>query len=425
MKTSKYNYFIPYKGQHIIFNGVSKKFFIVSDRNHKEIKKIISDPVNYKDKFYTFINKIYDGQFVIDDNTNELEEIQKYFYSQRDNNMYKLMILPTYSCNLSCWYCIQEHRNLKLSKHDIDLVKKHIHYYIKHNKDVKTLMLSWFGGEPMIAFDAIVNISLYAKKICKKYKINFNNTITTNGTLLTQDRILKLKDIDMNFFQITLDGIKEDHDKVKSLVNKSSYELILSNIKTLIDLIPQVTCSLRFNYTDQNIKPREFIEGISERIPATLRKNIVLSFKKVWQTDILSIDQEKMDELYKLAKENSYRVDTTENFNICYVERLHYNTIFPNGRVDKCDNIEPQKARGTIMSNGEIKWSEYLPYWEHTCFVENQSECYTCKYLPVCNGPCPIERDNMWFSQQNITCRYNNPKEVCEERIIRFCESFL
>lgn len=425
MKASKYNYFIPYKGKHLFFNGVSKCFFMVSDENHKEMEKIVSHPELYEKQYGDFIKKIAGAKFVIDDDVNEVQEVQKAFISQRDTDTYKLMILPTYACNLSCWYCVQEHRNMKLSSHDVDLIKHHIQYYLEHNKDIKRLMLSWFGGEPLLAFDIIMDISSYAQKVCKKFGVTFRNTITTNGTLLTSERLKKLKQVEMSFFQITLDGCKEEHDKVKHLPNISSYELVLSNIKSLIELLPQATCSLRFNYTDKNLAPKEFIEGINSRIPATLRRNITLSFKKVWQVDILSIDQRKMDELYELAKMSHYRVDTRANFVICYVECLHYNTIFPNGRVDKCDNVDPQTARGRITKDGKVEWNEELPYWEHTSFVENESECFNCKHLPVCNGPCPVERDSMWKNAGYVKCRYKNPEEVCMERIIRYCESFL
>lgn len=425
MKASKYNYFIPYKGKHLFFNGLSKCFFMVSDENHEEMENIVCHPEEYKDQYADFIKKITDAKFVTEDDANEEKEAQELFMKQRDTDTYKLMILPTYACNLSCWYCVQEHRNLRLSSHDVDLIKRHIRYYLENNKDVKRFLLSWFGGEPLLAFDIIMDISTFAQKICKKLKIKFSNTITTNGTLLTRQKLEALKTVDMSFFQITLDGCKEEHDMTKKLPNQSSYELILKNIKDLIEIIPQATCALRFNYTDKNVKPQQFIEEINARIPATLRKNITLSFKKVWQVDILSIDQDKMDELYELAKTNKYINDTSNNFAICYVEYRHYNTIFPNGRVDKCDNVDPRTARGEIMKDGQIKWKQELSYWEHTSFVEKESDCFHCKHLPVCNGPCPVERDRMWSDSGRITCRYEHPEEVCKERIIRYCEGFL
>lgn len=425
MRPSKYNYYIPYKGKYLFFNGISKKFFMVSNEHHKDIEHIICHPELYKKQYASFIQKVSAAKFIVEDDVDEVKEAQEIFISKRDTNVYKLMILPTYACNLSCWYCVQKHRNLRLSPHAVDLIKRHIHYYLDKHKDISCLMLSWFGGEPLLAFDLIMDISSYAQKVCKKNNVLFSNTITTNATLLDKDKIEALKQVDMSFFQITLDGCKEEHDKVKHLQGCSSYELILGNIKNLLEAIPQATCSLRFNYTDKNMDPQEFLDGINERIPATLRKNIILSFKKVWQVDNGVIDQNKMDELFERAKSYHYRMDTAANFAICYVECRHYNTVFPNGWVDKCDNVDPEMARGRLKEDGSILWGDELAFWKHNSFVENESECFACKYLPVCNGPCPVERDRMWHGFQEIKCRYSHPDGICRERIIRYCESFL
>ena len=37
-----------------------------------------------------------------------------------------LMILPTFKCNLSCWYCIQEHNGADMSDDTVIKVKKHL-----------------------------------------------------------------------------------------------------------------------------------------------------------------------------------------------------------------------------------------------------------------------------------------------------------
>lgn len=425
MKTSIYNYFIPHKGRHVFFNGLSKKFFLVSEENHEEMEQIVRHPEAYAEMYASFINKIKEAGFVVDDETDEVEEAYGIFKAKRDNEVYKLMILPTYACNLSCWYCVQRHRNLRLSSKDIALIKKHISFYLDRNKDIKELMLSWFGGEPMLSFDIVRDISKYAMSVCEEKGVLFSNTITTNGTLLTPDRLDEMRELRFTFFQITLDGCKEDHDKTRHLPNQSSYELILKNVNAVLERLPDATCCLRFNYTDKNVYPEEFIEGINERVPAVLRKNILLSFKRVWQTDNGLIDQCKMDALFHVAKKYHYRTDADSIFNICYVECLHYNTIFPNGRVDKCDNIDPSVTRGEIMDDGDIRWDEEPVFKEHHNLVRGETECYGCKYFPVCYGPCPNAREIMWKRDRYIKCMYTDRERDCTEKILRYCEVFL
>lgn len=425
MKSSAYNYFIAYKDKYIFFNGISKQFFVVSDQNHEAIEDVVRHPEKYKEKYARFIAKISEAGFVIEDDADEMEMAWKIFSEQRDSNRYKLMILPTYDCNMRCWYCVQKHSEMKLTPQDVKRIKRHIKYYLTKEKNIDHFQLSWFGGEPLLAFDIIIDISSYAQKVCKEHGVKFFNTITTNGTLLTRQRLEAMRDVGFTFFQITLDGCKDDHDKVKRMDGESSYELILRNVCDLLEILPDVSCNLRFNYTPKNLRPKEFIEGINERIPAVFRNRIDLSFKKVWQVDEPDIEVSKMNEIFELVRMYNFYTDTLTNFSICYVECVNFNTIFPNGRVDKCDNIDPDTARGTIADDGSIVWSEELPFFEHTCFKENESECYSCKYLPVCNGPCPPERDSMWKADRFIKCRYKYPDLVCRERIVRYCENFL
>lgn len=332
------------------------------------------------------------------------------------------MILPTYACNLDCWYCLQRHRNLRLIPDSVCRIKRHISRYVEDNCDLNELQLSWFGGEPLLAFDEIVEISSYAMDVCQKRGIRFANTITTNATLLTHKKVELLRSVNMGFFQITLDGSKVEHDKVKSIPSVSAYEQTLSNINIILTTIPSAVCAVRFNYTAANLNPDEFMEDITARIGPDLRERVMLSFKKVWQVDEKDIPLASLDSLYGLAKQKHFRTDVYDNFSMCYVENKHFNTIFPNCSVDKCDNLDPDNARGHIEEDGTILWKEPLPYKAHTPYTAGESDCRECKYLPVCNGPCPAARDSMWQKSGRIKCVHKYPDLVCSERIIRYCE---
>lgn len=379
----------------------------------------------YKEVYPDFIAGLIHSGFVVKDDTDEIREAECIYTRRKESDTYKLMILPTYACNLDCWYCTQKHRGMRLSPEGVTLIKRHIMAYLEANGDVKKLMLSWFGGEPLIAFDNIIDISHFAIGVCKERGIGFANTITTNGTLLTPDKFAGLRDVSMCFFQITLDGCRDDHDKVKRLPHTSAYEQTLSGIRGMLEAIPTATCLLRFNYSTTNIKPEAFINGITERIPAGLRSRVSLSFKKVWQVGDTEIDSSDLDKLYALAAQACFRTDTRSNFSLCYVESKHFNTIFPNCRAEKCDNIDPDTARGHLSDNGTIVWNSLLPYTRHSPFTSGESDCRTCKYLPVCNGPCPAARDSMWHQHGRIKCAHKHPDIVCKERIIRFCEAYM
>ena len=152
MKASKYNICLPYESDYIIFNGVTKRFFRVSSHNKENFLQILSSPDDYQELYAPFIARMTEEGFVVNDNTDELDIIRKQYEQKRSSNTYHLMILPTYQCNVRCWYCTQKHRNAKLSKDDIIKIKKHIEWYLSHHT-LEGLHLSWFGGEPTLNFN--------------------------------------------------------------------------------------------------------------------------------------------------------------------------------------------------------------------------------------------------------------------------------
>ena len=128
MKPSKYNICLPYDNKYVIFNGVTKRFFLVSSQNKEAFMQILSAPDDYQEQYALFLKRMSDEGFIINDDVDEFEVIRKQYERMNHGSTYKLMILPTYACNVNCWYCIQEHRNIQLSDENVDRIKKHIRY---------------------------------------------------------------------------------------------------------------------------------------------------------------------------------------------------------------------------------------------------------------------------------------------------------
>ena len=58
MKPSTFNYIIPTEDKSIIYNGISEKFFFVSNENIDRIKTILDNPDLHIDTFQAFIEKM-------------------------------------------------------------------------------------------------------------------------------------------------------------------------------------------------------------------------------------------------------------------------------------------------------------------------------------------------------------------------------
>lgn len=421
MKTSKYNYYIPYGDKHIFFNGITKRFFLVSESNKDKFIDIIEHPDNniYQEKYSPFIERMKKEGFIHEDDVEEKTLIKKLFEQQRCPDMYMLMILPTYQCNLRCWYCIQEHQNVNLTGEMVCRIKKHIQKYLLQT-GLKKFRLSWFGGEPLLAYDKLTDLTAFAQTFCKKHGIEFFCDITTNSLLLTPERIKHLGEIGVKTFQITIDGCREKHNQVKQNKKHSTFDKAIDNVLGIIDTIPNSSCILRINYSEKTLEPQKIINDVNSLIPQEYRKNIRVTPCKIWQVDDSLIHKEKVNELHRLVKKDAYNINTASN-SICYVDYKHFNCIFPNGTIDKCENEPLEETKGTLTESGDITWNAKNEFETHHV-LSASSVCLNCKHLPYCTGPCPFKRNKMIKDFGKIVCQYADAEKSIKEQIINYCE---
>lgn len=96
-------------------------------------------------------------------------------------------LILTHSCNLNCIYCFEKHKSSKSMSLDtaINIIEDEIK---KVSEDIKTdyVKFDLFGGEPLLKFDLIKNLVEYA--VSRKYDTEYFFSVTTNGTLLTDDK---------------------------------------------------------------------------------------------------------------------------------------------------------------------------------------------------------------------------------------------
>lgn len=156
MKESKYNYYFTLDGnQDVIFNGRTKRFFRVSNKNSSRFRDILKNPDLYFEQYKPFLLRMQDEGFVLCDDVDEYALVQDLYKQALRPNSCKLLILPTYQCNVRCWYCTQKHQDMRMGTDTLSRLKKHIEKILKQHKEINELYISWFGGEPMLEYDII------------------------------------------------------------------------------------------------------------------------------------------------------------------------------------------------------------------------------------------------------------------------------
>lgn len=287
MKSSLYNYYVNDKDNVIIFNGLTEASFRIGERNADVFKAIIESPDKFVEDFKPFIDKMKGDGFIIEDDFNEEEVVRNKYDYIRHGEEYMAMILSTYQCNLRCWYCTQDHADSWMSDETVRRIKKRIEKELRKDA-IKHLSISWFGGEPLLAYDRVVEISRWAKNLAEELGKGFGAVITTNGTLLNRKRVEELRDAGINYYQITIDGNRETHNNVKILGKDSAYDRTIENIGYIIE---HTHCTLRFNYTKENLKPESLIRDLDQTLSKENREKISFLIYKVWQEKAAEISQ--------------------------------------------------------------------------------------------------------------------------------------
>lgn len=167
--------------------------------------------------------------------------------------MLNLIILPTEKCNFRCTYCYETFEMGKIKRPTIDGIKNLIKARIEKGT-LEALDLGWFGGEPLLALDAMVEISQYAKDLYDAGVLKqLSGDTTTNGYLLTPKTLRTLVGLKQQTYQVSLDGFGEGHDQTRQYASGAgTFKQIWSNVLAARDSDLDFSMMLRLHLTAEN-----------------------------------------------------------------------------------------------------------------------------------------------------------------------------
>jgi radical SAM protein with 4Fe4S-binding SPASM domain len=126
----------------------------------------------------------------------------------------------TNRCNLSCLHCYSSEQQKELTTTDV--------YHVLDKLSTAGVgIIDFGGGEPLLRTD-IFDILTYSKQL------ELYTSISTNGTLLDENCVKRLKTLGIDHVCISLDGAKpETHDHIRD--KKGTYEKTISGIKNCVN----------------------------------------------------------------------------------------------------------------------------------------------------------------------------------------------
>ena len=226
----------------------------------------------------------------------------------------------TDNCNLACQYCFVEQHPHYMS---LDTAKKAIDYLVYNllkkeelnllSSPDETVGVSFFGGEPTLLWDEIiVPIVKYTQE---KYPKLVNFSITTNGTLLSKERIKFLKDNHI-IPLLSIDGDKDIQDKNRPCKNgKSSFDLIEPNIKLILDNFPNTVFRATINQSNcKNIFEKSYLFALNQGFTKIFW---CPNAREEWSEENLAIFHQEINKMWMF-------------FILCYLDNkkpLHFSKI--------------------------------------------------------------------------------------------------
>ena len=426
-KLSYYNVVVPYGAYKLVYNTLTNSLVCLTADEHTVMSGYTDNLDGFSHDYPSLYDSFKKAGFIVDGDFDELAYIRlqnnKVVY---EDQRYHVTINPTLDCNLRCWYCSTEYAKAQhkgcMTAETIEAVKAHLAYLVE-KKRITALHLDWFGGEPLMYFDGIVDpVSSVANELVSKHGIAFTQHVTTNSVFMTEEMMQRMAELHFTSFQIPLDGNERHHNVIKRQADKSgTFKAIVCNINKLPEMIPDAHIILRINFDKQTLR------GIEDVIPLfteNAKQHITVDFQKVWQIKCNEDDLERLRMVRKAFTDNGFCADfwvfTPRMFHRCYADRLHHYIINYDGRVFKCtaQDYGNDKVLGRLEQDGHIEWNDKLrsSLFSHPTF--DNERCLACKLLPICMGPCIAKCKEARDKGFPMPCVVENSQSTVEEFVV-------
>ncbi len=302
-------------------------------------------------------------------------------------------ILPSAGCNFECPYCVEKgFQNNSIMDTQTQIALARFCFDVIDKARPKVVAVNWYGGEPLLNFIAIKNISRLLVTYCTRRNIGYTSFITTNGYLLNQQTVNQFKELGIEGIRVTLDGGKKSHDKLRILKNgKGTYKAILKNLKRIKTDIPiEIRCNV-----SKEVLP--YIPALKKDVLKLKKnKNVILHFARMLAYKACdnhvcasSLSEKEFSDF--CISSGDEKTDLNPSFigvpcSACSPFSFCFDA---DGSIYKCNGELGRKDR--ILGNVTRTTSlEMIRQPDDIKPFPSEKECLDCKLLPVCLGSCPL-----------------------------------
>lgn len=346
-----------------------------------------------------------------------------------------LCLHVAHDCNLRCKYCFADtgefHGGRSLMSAEVG--KKAIDFVIENSGSRKNIEIDYFGGEPLMNFGVVKEITEYAKEQGKKHGKNFRFTITTNGILLNDD-VKQYVNENMSNIVLSIDGTKETNDRVRYRVDGSgSYDTIVPKFRDIAESRNQTNYYVRGTFTAYNT---DFAKDVIHLADLGFKQTSVEPVVAP-ETEDYALTEKHIDEVCaeydKLTDEFVKRWSEGRGFNFfhfmidldqgpCAIKRLsgcgaghEYLAVTPDGDIYPCHQfVGNEKFKMGNVFDGMI--DEDIKNTFERSNIYTKEKCRGCFAKFYCSGGCSANAYNFngdINKPYELACEFEKKRVEC------------
>ena len=332
------------------------------------------------------------------------------------HEMFQIDILSNYTCNFKCVYCYSAAgRSSQQAK--FDDVKAVVDYLFKSGKKQTNPYIINFsgGGEPLLSFPLIQQVISYIHEVTYGTDYHYSFGIVTNGSLLTEDIALYLKENVVDV-AVSFEILEELQNK-----ERGSFDKVSKNISMLNRL--EVPFGIRTTFTPESVnRMSEMIEELHNRYPY-LRKVVydTVLAPSLFPTpqDLKMYYDNFINGFYK-AKDLGAKYDIlVQSIAVEMLQMVRDRTcqgkivLTPSGSISCCARVSSPKetlyneyiygkVKGGQLNLDEKRFSSIMA----ECNIYSQEICHDCFAKWNCGGGCRLFNQSFSEPYQQVRCEF-------------------
>ncbi len=354
-------------------------------------------------------------------------------FKKRNSVLKAICLHVAHDCNLACKYCFagKGEYNGEKALMSYETGKQALDFLVANSGTRHNLEVDFFGGEPLMNFEVVKQLTAYGRSLEEKYNKNFRFTLTTNG-ILVDDEVIDFCNREMSNVVLSIDGRKCVNDRMRVSRNgKGSYDHILPKFLQFVEQRGNKDYYLRGTYT-----------GFNKDFSADILHLADLGFKELSMEPVVCDPSEEYslhdedvpalceqyqilaDEMLRRKREKNgftfyhYMIDLMGG--PCIAKRIsgcgvgvEYMAVTPTGELYPCHQFvsDDRFLLGNVWDG--VLHPEVLDEFKH-CNVYAHEECKDCFARLYCSGGCAA---NAFHSTGSIRGVYKLGCELHKKRI--------